>query len=132
MSEITVTLKGDGAPWIVVHGDTPEDTEQLLDAVAVLQEKVIALATDFHGKGNALAPARGNNRPPYNRASSPSAGAAPAGGSNATHYLTVPFDDAAGRQEVKDAGGRWNKDRKGWNVDAATAAKFEQYSPKPL
>lgn len=123
MSEITVTLKADGAPWVVIHGDTPEDTEMLLDAASAMTPKIIEAAMNFRSAGAAVSPARGGNggggggqqRQQY---------AAPAAGGV---VIQVPFADSQGREAVKAAGGRWNGDKKGWTVTAEVAAQFPQY-----
>lgn len=139
MSEITITLKADGAPWVVIHGDTPEEAEALLDAAGSLSAKVIEAATAFKSAGGHLAPPRGNagggNRyagkpaSAYQGGSQGSGGGSPsAAAGELTHILYIPFDQADKRQEVKDQGARWDGERKGWKVTAEVAAKYPQFA----
>ena len=134
-AKITVTIKAHGgydAPWVVVRGDTPEEVGTLLDGIEGqgLYASVGNAFKAFQAQG--LLGAQLGAKPVGSAPSAPAPAAstgggnyAPAAGADVT--LVVPFSDAAGREAVKAAGGRWNKDKKGWNVSNEVAAQFPQF-----
>jgi hypothetical protein len=127
-NEIVVTLKADGAPWVVVHGETGADVERLLAEAGQLVPKVVEAAVNFRGSGAPVGNAGGNRAGGGGYKPKPQGGGS--GGGELTHILYVPFDDAAGRQELKDQGARWDKDRKGWKVSEAVHKDYPKYHNK--
>jgi hypothetical protein len=120
--EITITLKGDGAPWVVIHANSPERADELLDAMGGLQEKIITAAVSFRSAASHLAAAK-SQRPAGNGGGQPQQ-SAPQGG---TVAVAVPFTETALRDRVKQAGGKWDSQRKVWNVPAEAAEQFRQH-----
>ncbi len=124
-SKITLTLKADGAPWAVLRADSPEEADELLTAFENgLQERLIQAAVSFRAAGSHLAPPRGS-RPAGNGGGQPQQSApAPSGG---TVAVKVAFADAALRDQVKAAGGKWDGTNKVWNVPAGNAEQFRAH-----
>lgn len=112
--KITITLKADGAPWVVLHADSPEEADELLEAVATLQPKVVEAALSFRSSGAPVSSTRSNG---YNRSgpqSSAGGGNSQAGSGDVVTFK-VPFDQKdAFKAQFPQA--RWNGDKKGWNV----------------
>lgn len=137
IDKITITMKGDGAPWIVVHASSPEEAEELLDATTVLADKAVTAALHFKSSVDAHYPARGSRS---GGGGGPRGGGGSPGRDNTlTHIIFLPFNDGQGRQAIKDAcstdgktAARWDADRKGWKVPAYVAEQFTQYKSEAL
>jgi len=131
MSEIVLTLKADGAPWWVLHADSPEDMEAMIDSVTNLTPKAVEAATAFKSAGSGLSTPRGGGggRPGYAPKPAYSGGGASSGPvGDLTAILYVPFDRAAAHEELKQQGARWDADRKGWKVTPEVASKYPQFT----
>jgi hypothetical protein len=136
VDKMTITLKGDGAPWIVIHAASPEEAEELLDAVPTLGAKAVEAALNFKSVVSDSYPARGNAG---RSGGQPQAQAT--GSTDLTHVIYIDYNDSQGRQAIKDAAGkgddgntraRWDKERKGWKVPAYVVEKFPGYKSEPL